>query len=187
MKSLILLIVIVLVALALLAALKKQKTTEPTESQGVEPPKKKRLMTQREEAMYNRLTDSLPDKRILAQVSLGALLSARTRATRNSFDRKIADFVVCDKALQVIAVIELDDESHKSKEDKDKARDSLLTNAGYRVIRYSNVPDIRQVQDDFATPQRNPEGATNAVNHEPTGKSAITAASPVLAREAKSQ
>lgn len=29
----------------------------------------------------------------------GALLSSRSRASRNTFDRKIADFVVCDKTF----------------------------------------------------------------------------------------
>lgn len=187
MKTLIFLVVLVLVAAIVIAALKKRNAIEPKETAETEAPKRKRLLSQREEAMYNRLTSALPDSRILAQVSFGALLSARSRATRNSFDRKIADFVVCDKALQIMAVIELDDDSHKTKGEEDKSRDSLLTNAGYRVIRYANVPDIEQVQRDFPATNTSTKGATNAVHHETTGTSAIDAASAVLARKIEPQ
>lgn len=76
-----------------------------------------------------------------AQVSLGALPSSRSRASRNTFDRKIADFVVCDKAFQVLATVELDD-SHWGSKARDTARDLLLTAAGYRVLRYNRIPDI---------------------------------------------
>ena len=100
--------------------------------------------------MHNRLTQSLPDFVVLAQVSFGALLTAKTYAARNRFDRKIADFVICDKAFQVIAVVELDDASHKGKRAQDSDRDALLIQAGYRVLRYDNVPDIDKVKADFA-------------------------------------
>lgn len=122
-----------------------------------EKPRRRWLLTKNEAAMYNRLLQALPDKVILAQVSFGALLTARSTATRNRFDRKIADFVVCDKALQVLAVIELDDSSHRGKESRDAARDKLLQNAGYRVIRYPRVPDSEKVRADFA-PAPEPAG-----------------------------
>ncbi|MOA41717.1 hypothetical protein D3C78_1637080 [compost metagenome] len=57
--------------------------------------------------------------------------------------------MVCDKAFQVLAVIELDDASHKGKTDKDAARDAMLVAAGYRVLRYPNIPDIDRVRGDF--------------------------------------
>jgi very-short-patch-repair endonuclease len=95
------------------------------------------------------LVHALPDHVVLAQVSFGALLSVRASAVRNTYDRKRADYVVCDRAFVVAAVIELDDGSHKDKEELDEKRDLLLTNAGYRVIRYRNIPDEDQVQADF--------------------------------------
>ena len=82
--------------------------------------------------------------KLSAQVSLGALLSSRSRASRNTFDRKITDFVVCDKAFQVLAVAELDSSNWGS-----EARDLLLTAAGYRVLRYSRISNIERVQADF--------------------------------------
>lgn len=114
-----------------------------------EKPKRRWLLTKNEAAMFNRLAQSLPDRVIFSQVSFGALLTARGRATRNRFDRKIADFVVCDKSLQVLAIIELDDSSHKGREFKDAARDKLLQEAGYRVIRYPRVPNVEKVRSDF--------------------------------------
>lgn len=148
MQSLLPIVLIAIVALVALAVFAKQ-VSKAKAGKG-EPPKRKRLMTEREQAMHNRLTQALPDLVVLAQVSFGALLTAQAYAVRNTFDRKIADFVVCDRAFQVLAVIELDDASHKDKAEKDNARDALLTSAGYRVLRYANIPDIDRVRADFA-------------------------------------
>lgn len=116
-----------------------------------EKPRRRWVLTKNEAAMYHRLVQALPDKLILAQVSFGALLTARSKGARNRFDRKMADFVVCDKALQVLAIIELDDISHRGKEGRDAARDKLLLDAGYRVIRYPRIPNAEKVQADFAS------------------------------------
>lgn len=78
---------------------------------------------------------------MLAQVAFSALLTARDRATRNTFDRKVADFVVCTKGLRVTAVVELDDSSHKGREVQDTERQGLLERAGYTVLRFKHVPD----------------------------------------------
>lgn len=146
MKTLLVLVVVLVVIAAVLAAMKKKGSTE---NDTKEKPKRKSLMTEREQAMHNRLTQSLPDCVVLAQVSFSALLTARAYGTRNTFDRKTADFVVCDKAFQVLAVIELDDASHKGRTEKDAARDSLLKEAGYVVIRYANIPDVDRVRGDL--------------------------------------
>jgi very-short-patch-repair endonuclease len=111
------------------------------------------LLTGREQAMYFRLLEALPDHVILAQVSFGAMLTAKGVAARNTFDRKIADFVVCSKAFQTEAVIELDDSSHRNKAENDAARDAVLAVAGIRTIRYKNVPDVETVRRDFAAPR----------------------------------
>jgi very-short-patch-repair endonuclease len=51
----------------------------------------------------------------------------------------------------VQAVIELDDSSHKGREQEDARRASKLTDAGYRVIRYSQIPNIAEVREAFAS------------------------------------
>jgi very-short-patch-repair endonuclease len=112
--------------------------------------KRKAVLTANEQPMYFRLTEALPEHVVLAQVSFSALLKTRLQKTRNTFDRKTADFVICDKAFNVLAVVELDDSSHKGREQADAARDRLLSNAGLKVIRYKRVPNIETVRKDIA-------------------------------------
>jgi len=150
MKSMLLMLgvlLLIVVGLAVVTASKKNKGGGTGER-----PRRKAPLTDREQAMFNRLVQALPERVVLAQVSFSALLTARAYAVRNTFDRKVADFVVCDAAFQVIAVVELDDSSHKGRAKEDGARDALLTDAGYRVVRYPRVPDIEQVKADFAPP-----------------------------------
>lgn len=145
MNSTWILFAVILIGVAVIAGLAKKQV-----SGSAERPKRRWPLTKNEAAMYHRLVQALPDKVIFAQVSFGALLTARGRATRNRFDRKIADFVVCDKALQVLAIIELDDSSHRGREGNDAARDKLLQDAGYRVLRYPRIPNGERVQADFS-------------------------------------
>jgi very-short-patch-repair endonuclease len=115
-------------------------------------PMRRKPLTHREQAMYNLLTQCMPDHFVLAQVALSALLTSHDRATRNVFSRKVADFVVCSRAFEVLAVIELDDKSHRSRDALDAKRDAILTRAGYRVLRYPEVPDVMDLLRDFQPP-----------------------------------
>lgn len=112
---------------------------------------KKKLATPREQTMYWRLVEAfpLPEYIVLTQVSFGALLHARDGASRYSFSQKIADFVVADRSFTVLAVIELDDASHRGKEDRDLVRDIMLTQAGYRTLRYPQIPDVARLRRDL--------------------------------------
>lgn len=143
MTILFVLIVVLVAAGAVLGGRRQNSYSE-------KPRQRKYLLTKNESTMFNRLVESLPDAVVLAQVSFGALLNAKTKAARNRFDRKVADFVVCNRAHQVVAVIELDDSSHHGRESQDAARDQLLTEAGYRVIRYTHIPDVLKVKTDLA-------------------------------------
>jgi very-short-patch-repair endonuclease len=127
-----------LVALACIAAAARMKGWQ---RRNAEKPRARQPVTKNEQPMYFRLVEAFPEHVVLAQVSFSALLTARTTATRNTFDRKTADFVLCTKAFEVLAVIELDDASHKGREANDRKRDRLLTDAGYRVLRYKTTPD----------------------------------------------
>lgn len=62
--------------------------------------------------------------------------------------RKVADFVICNKSLAVLAIVELDDASHKGREAIDADRDAMLINAGYATIRYKSIPPETQIQSD---------------------------------------
>lgn len=108
---------------------------------GTAPIHARQPLTLNEQPTYFRLAEALPDHIVLAQVAFSALLTTRSQATRNTFDRKVCDFVICTKAFQVLAIVELDDSSHKGKEREDAAREALLTRAGYKVLRYKRTPD----------------------------------------------
>jgi len=113
------------------------------------PIKSKRILTMNEQPTFFRLREALPEHIILAQVSFSAFMTAQGYATRNLFNRKVADFVVLDKQFNIVAIVELDDSSHKGKEDKDADRDRLIIEAGHRIIRYQRTPDMDQVKKDF--------------------------------------
>ena len=127
-----------------------RKPQAPLERTPQERPVFKPLLTAREQGMFALLVEALPEYAVLAQISFGALLCAKTRAGRNRFDRKIADFAICNKkTAEVLALIELDDSSHRGKEAQDAARDDMLTGAGYTVLRYDRVPTAAEVRSDM--------------------------------------
>ena len=106
---------------------------------------KKRFLTDAEARLLTLLETALPSHRIMAQVAMGALLRAgepdrrRTQSTRNRFAQKIVDFVVVTRdTAEVVAIIELDDRTHKAA--KDRSRDAMTEAAGYRTIRIPSRP-----------------------------------------------
>ncbi|MFT4248014.1 MAG: DUF2726 domain-containing protein [Pseudomonas sp.] len=168
MKPLIL-IALTLTAIAIIGALASAKK----KSGSKEKPRAKHPLTANEQKMFNRLTETLPDMIVMPQVAFSTLLNARTQATRNRFNRKVADFVICDRSFTVKAIVELDDASHRGNEAKDAQRDELLTAAGYRVIRYPRIPNIDKVKDDFkandhhTNPMVEPSRSAERKNHSP--------------------
>jgi len=104
------------------------------------------LLTAAEMEVWGMLRAACPAHEIGCQVSMGALLRPRRgidrRAAglaRNKVSQKVVDFVVIDPASgHVEAVVELDDSTHDAK--RDAARDRLLAQGGYRVIRIPSKP-----------------------------------------------
>lgn len=109
----------------------------------------RRPLTRFEEKMYFALTAALPECTVLAQVSFQALLDTPDLSSRNRFNRKTADFVVCSKQLTPVAVIELDDASHNKKKARDADRDAMLKNVGYQTLRYKQIPTSEQIKADI--------------------------------------
>lgn len=149
MNNLIWLMLAVMVLAVIVGVLKKQQ-------QGGAPTKKdlrkKAPLTEREQGMFFRLCTTFPDHVVLSQVAFSALLVSKQQATRNGYNRKFADFVLCTKSFHVVAVIELDDSSHRGREAADSDRDTWLTTAGYKVVRYAQVPDTAKLLADFPAP-----------------------------------
>ena len=109
----------------------------------------KRLMTAYECKMYLRLKQAFPEYHILSQVAFSALITSDQLKIRNQFNRKVTDFVLLDKALNALVIIELDDSTHLDKRREDQFRDHMLNEAGYQVLRYTEIPSIRQLQKDI--------------------------------------
>ncbi|XID74229.1 DUF2726 domain-containing protein [Alkanindiges sp. WGS2144] len=109
----------------------------------------KAILTRREQQFFAVLEQALPRFYIFPQVSFSAILTTKGFYTRSQFNRKIADFVLCNEGLEIIAVIELDDSSHKGREKQDAARDAMLDEAGYPVLRYAQIPESWQLQKDI--------------------------------------
>ncbi|MEB6677846.1 DUF2726 domain-containing protein [Acinetobacter haemolyticus] len=107
------------------------------------------VITSFESQMFLRLQQAFPQHHILAQVAFSALITSDHYKIRSRFNRKVTDFVVLNKEMQVIAIVELDDPSHIGKEIEDKKRDQMLQQAGYLVQRYTQIPSIKQLQMDI--------------------------------------
>jgi very-short-patch-repair endonuclease len=83
-------------------------------------------------------------KSLLTQVSFAALLTDDGKLSRNArwnlrakFDRKIADFVICERgSLKVLALIELGDRTHIAS--ADRQRDAITKAAGYQTFRFQS-------------------------------------------------
>lgn len=108
----------------------------------------KPVITRFESQMFERLKQALPDHHILAQVAFSSLITSDYMPSRNKFNRKVTDFVVLNHHLDVVCIVELDDPSHTGKEENDAQRDAMLNEAGYRVLRYHNIPEIKLLQKD---------------------------------------
>jgi len=132
-----------LVVAAILLALLAARRRAPVPEVAAKP-----FLTGNEREFLGRLERALPETRIHAQVSMGALLRparaaggrkglARQRAVRARFDRKICDFVVEDRRSgAILCVVELDDRTHVAA--RDRARDAMMARAGYRTLRFES-------------------------------------------------
>lgn len=109
----------------------------------------KPVITNFESRLFKRLNEAFPHHHVLAQVAFSALITHDNIKIRAKFNRKVTDFVLLDQSYKVIAIIELDDPTHIGKEQEDAERDAMLIAAGYMVMRYTEIPTVRQLQRDL--------------------------------------
>lgn len=112
---------------------------------------KQPILTNHEKVMFGELQKALygTNYYIFVQVSFGALLTTELTKTLWTFNQKRADYVICDSYFNVVAIIELDDKSHDTKQDADRKRDEMLKNAGYKVLRYRYMPPVDKLKNDI--------------------------------------
>lgn len=163
MESWLLLLVIAIVVVVVLRNLPKKQGIQVTE----EPPWPffaKRALSQREQVLYHRLVNALPEHIVLAQVGLSRILGVKKgnnfQSWYNRINRMSADFVVCTKDARVAAVIELDDSSHQQADRRaaDAKKDKALGSAGIQVIRWqaTSLPDAETIKAMFTPVQFTP-------------------------------
>jgi hypothetical protein len=102
-------------------------------------------LTTLEQAMYERLLEAFPGMIVLAQVALTALITT-PRKDRRRYHHKVVDFVLLDRAFQVQAAIELDDETQASRHGVGEPAKDLLELAGYRVFEFTQVPEVGELR-----------------------------------------
>ncbi|MGT2454098.1 DUF2726 domain-containing protein [Cupriavidus basilensis] len=115
------------------------------------------LMTDRELQFFNVLRQALPQAHIFSQVSMSAIVEAKSKgkegqAARARFSQKYVDYVICSPNCRVLYVVELDDRSHNSARARkaDATKDEILANAGIPLKRYSSVKmDVATLAADF--------------------------------------
>jgi very-short-patch-repair endonuclease len=111
-------------------------------SDGPWPVAAKNLLTDRERSLYQSLLSLYPDHKLFVQVALSQLIDVpenhpERQSIRNRFSQLVADFVLCRTDLSVVAVIELDDRSHRQvdRQAADARKNKALADAGIRLIR----------------------------------------------------
>ncbi|MFO1354055.1 MAG: DUF2726 domain-containing protein [Acinetobacter sp.] len=113
------------------------------------PLKRRGILNISEQITLMRLQAVLPRHTVLAHVSFNALLTTKFAHTRRKYQGLVADFVVLDQQHQVLAIIEIADESYVNRLQQKHYQDSLLELAGYRVLRYSAIPTEQQLREDL--------------------------------------
>ncbi len=118
---------------------------------------KRALLTENEKEFLRRLETAFPQHRIMSQVCMGALMSPHVRggssdylAIRGRFAQKVVDYVILDDALEVVALVELDDRTHR--QEKDALRDAMTAAAGYVTLRYRSreKPEPQRIRADLS-------------------------------------
>lgn len=150
MKAIIALTVLTIIILAVITVLTREK--QATQQKRREYIKKKPL-SNHEQVLYWRLVGALPDHMVLAQVSLGRCLGTKDSGGLDSMTSKNLDFVVCDKASDVVAVIEIDTKNYSSKtvSKDDEKRYKALKKAGIDIIRWraNSLPSEADIRERF--------------------------------------
>lgn len=150
MKWLLVLLVLVAVALGMAVALLRSKRST---AEGAWPFFAKKPLTPPEQVLYFRLVKALPENIVLAQVQLSRFLgvkkgSGNYQSWLNRISQMSADFVVCAKDASVLAVIELDDASHRNdrRSVADEKKNHVFDAAGIKLVRWQ----VHELPDDTA-------------------------------------
>lgn len=137
MKILIAIAIVAILAAGLAITMKRMQGKERAGAY-----RARKLMTENELEFFGRLVSALPDHYVFPQVAMSALLEAASNDRKKSHSDRLriaqqrADYIVCTRSCDLVAVIELDDRTHSTT--KDQLRDSRLAQAGIRTVRFQS-------------------------------------------------
>lgn len=101
----------------------------------------RRLMTSDQRAVFSRLLKSLPGYVVLPKITYDHFLEARdgsaseNTSLQNRAAQHPADFVICDRRLNVLLVCQVEDGTHVPARIQERER--MLQKAGLRLLRWN--------------------------------------------------
>jgi hypothetical protein len=106
-----------------------------------------------EQTLYWRLVKALPDHAVLAQICMNRCVAVKGRNAA-TLARENLDFVICNKALRILAVIEIEDESRPLTDHRrniEWLKEEALDAAGIRLIKCSptSLPSEAYIAMEF--------------------------------------
>ncbi|WP_211461865.1 DUF2726 domain-containing protein [Collimonas silvisoli] len=150
MKAVIALTVLTIIIMAVIAVVTREKQAAQQKRREYI---KKKPLSSNEQIMYWRLVGALPDYMVLAQVGLSRCLGTKGSGGLDALTSKNLDFVICDKASDVVAVIEIDNKSYNSKilSKEDERKYKALKKAGIDIIRWraNSLPSEADIRERF--------------------------------------
>lgn len=171
----------ILVCIAFYVFVKTREPSKATENEldGPWPFYSKRVFTETEQVLYQRLVKAFPDCIILGQVQLSRFLGVKRGKSYatwgNRISRQSIDFLVCRKDSSVIMAIELDDGTHllPARMEADKRKNKALADGGIRLFRMhvTNIPSASEIRTLF----ENRVTASTQLEDSWTSPSALTA------------
>ncbi len=109
----------------------------------------KKILNETEAKFFNLLCQAVPvGCSVFPHVSMRALIETNHWDMWAPFNLKRVDFVICNAALNIVCVVEL--EGH-NEQNRHLRREKMLQNAGVNILRYrlSEEPTVDQVRQDI--------------------------------------
>lgn len=114
--------------------------------------RRKPLVTGNELEFYRRLIRAYPEGHVFPQVAMAALVEPANGSDKaklvafRQISQKRCDYIITDRRLEVLVVVELDDSTHDAR--RDAQRDRRLSSAGIPTLRWNSreKPDLAEIR-----------------------------------------
>lgn len=156
--KLVLLVLAVLVLTAVAVVLKPRRRNPGALDTPWPLERKPTLLSASEQTLYRRLSEALPDHRVLTQVQLLQTVrfkrGARDASILNRISQLSIDFLVVSPETAIVAAIELNDATHDDAQRRaaDARKAHALKSAGIPLLIWSvrEMPDVPTIRADIA-------------------------------------